>query len=142
MSTDQNIAVVRRIYEDVINRENKAALDDVIAPGIVVHDPFSGRTEGAEAFKGLLAFFDAAFPGHRVTVHRYIADGDSVAVLHTHYATHRGDFMGLPPTGRELVVDGIELFRLSEGRIAEFWRHDDDAGMLRQLGLLPAPGQQ
>ncbi|HWQ13186.1 MAG TPA: ester cyclase [Roseiflexaceae bacterium] len=141
MSTEQNIAIVRRIFDEVINQENKAALDDILAPDLVVNDPLNGRLQGAETFKGLLAFFDAAFPGHRVTVHRYIAEGDCVAVHHIHYARHAGDFMGLPPSGRELVVPGLELYRLSEGRIVEFWRHDDDAGMLRQLGLLPAPGQ-
>jgi steroid delta-isomerase-like uncharacterized protein len=141
MSTAQNIAIVRRIFDEVINQENKAALDDILAPDMITHDTINGRLEGAAAFKGLIAFFDAAFPGHRVTVQRYIADGDCVAVHHTHYARHTGDFMGLPPTGRELVVPGMELYRLSEGRVVEFWRHDDDAGMLRQLGLMPGGGQ-
>jgi steroid delta-isomerase-like uncharacterized protein len=137
MNTEQNTAIVRRIFDDVINNGDRALLDDILAPDMVTHDTLQGRIESAAAFKGLLAFFDAAFPGHRVTVEQIIAQGDYVAVLHTHYATHTGPFMELPPTGREIVVPGVEVYRLHDGRIAEFWRFDNDAGMLMQLGLMP-----
>jgi steroid delta-isomerase-like uncharacterized protein len=142
MSTDTNAAIARSLYDEAINKGNRALLDDILAPDMVAHDTIQGRLEGAAAFKGLLAFFDAAFPGHTASVEQVIAQGDYVAVLHTHYATHGGPFMGLPPTGREIVVPGVELFRLRDGRIAEFWRFDNDAGMLMQLGLLQPPGQQ
>ena len=141
MSTDQNVAIARSIYDDVINNGNRALLDDILAPDMVTHDTIQGQLEGAEAYKGLLAFFDAAFPGHTATVQQVIAQGDYVAVLHTHYATHAGPFMGLPPTGREIVVPGVEVFRLRDGRITEFWRYDNDVGMLMQLGLMQPPGQ-
>lgn len=139
MSTERNIAIARSVYDEVINRGNRALLDDILAPDLVAHDTIQGRLEGAEAFKGLLAFFDAAFPGHTATVEQTIAQGDYVAVLHTHYATHAGPFMGLAPTGRQLVVPGVEVFRMQDGRIAEFWRYDNDAGMLMQLGLMQPP---
>jgi predicted ester cyclase len=80
--------------------------------------------------------FQNAFPGHRTAVQQLVVEDDTVAVLHTHYAHHAGDFMGLAPTGRDVVVEGIELYRLSAGRIVEFWRHDDDAGLMRQLGMV------
>ena len=139
MSTERNTAIARSVYDDVINRGNRALLDDILAPDMVTHDTIQGRLEGAEAFKGLLAFFDAAFPGHTATVEQFIAQGDYVAVLHTHYATHSGPFMGLAPTGRQIVVQGVEVFRLRDGRIAEFWRYDNDVGMLTQLGLMQPP---
>lgn len=137
MSTEANKVLVRRIFEELINQENKAVIDEAFAPDVTIHDPFSGTTHGREAFRQLLGMFDAAFPGHRVAVEELIAEGDKVAVLHTHYATHNGPFMGLPPTGKQIVVNGLELFRLQDGKIAEFWRKDDDVSMLAQLGLLP-----
>lgn len=62
-----------------------------------------------------------------------------MAVLHTHTATHTGPFMNLAPTGVQAIVNGIELFRLADGEIVEFWRKDDDASLLMQLGAMPAP---
>ena len=139
MSIEQNKQVVRRTYDEVINQENHAVIDAIFAPDVIVHDPISGEARGVAAFRQMLGMFDAAFPHHRVSVEDITAAGDLVYVLHTHTATHGGPFLGLPPTGKQIVVNGIELFRLRDGKIVEFWRQDDDAGMLMQLGILPAP---
>lgn len=141
MSTEQNKAIVSRIYEELVNQEKKSVIDEVFAADAVIHDPFMGVITGPEGFRQLLGFFDAAFPGHRVQVHQIIADGDWVAVVHTHTAKHTGQFMHLAPTGKEVIVKGLEAMRLVNGQIVEFWRHDDDAGLLMQLGAMPAPGQ-
>ncbi len=141
MSTEQNKAIVSRIYEELINQENKGVIDEIYAENVIIHDPFMGTMTGVGAFKQLLSVFDTAFPGHRVKVEHIMAEGDYVAVLHTHTATHTGPFMNLPPTGKTAVVNGIELFRLSDGKIVEFWRKDDDVSLLMQLGALPTPGQ-
>lgn len=139
MSGVPNKANALRLYDEVINQEHQGVIDEIFAADVTVHDPFSGTSSGIEAFKGLLGMFDAAFPHHRVRVDQVIADGDYVAVLHTHLATHAGPFMGLPPTGRSIEVNGVELFRFADGKIAEFWRKDDDVSLLAQLGILPAP---
>ena len=139
MSTEQNKAIVTRIYEELLNQEKKAVIEEVYAPHVVIHDPFMGTMAGVEAFKQLLGVFDTAFPGHRVTVQNVTAEGDYVAVLHTHTATHTGQFMNIPPTGKPITVNGLELFRLTDGKIVEFWRKDDDVSLLMQLGALPAP---
>ena len=138
MSSEQNKAIVRRVYDQLINQEQPGLIDEIFAEDVVVHDPFMGVVAGSQAFKQLLGMFDTAFPGHRVEIHAMIAEGDWVSVVHTHTAVHTGPFMNLAPTGRAVIVHGVEVFRLSEGRIAEFWRHDDDAGLLRQLGALPS----
>ncbi len=140
MSVEQNKAIVSRTFHELINQEDKSVIDQVYAPNVVIHDPFMGTAQGVDAFRQLLGMFDTAFPGHRVTVESMVGEGDLVSVLHTHTATHTGDFMGMPPTGKTAVVNGIELFRLENGRIVEFWRKDDDVSLLMQLGMLPAPG--
>lgn len=139
MSSEQNKAIVSRIYAELINQENKAVIDELYAADVVVHDPFMGTMAGVEGFKQLLGVFDAAFPGHRVKIERLTAEGDYVSVLHTHTATHTGPFMHIPPTGKQVTVGGLELFRLHEGKIVEFWRKDDDVSLLMQLGAIPAP---
>lgn len=139
MSVEQNKAIARRIYDELLNQENKAVIDEIFADDVIIHDPFMGTMTGMAAFKQLLGVFDAAFPGHRVTVDQITAEGDYVSVLHTHTATHTGQFMALPPTGKKATVNGIELFRIVNGKIVEFWRKDDDVSLLIQLGALPAP---
>lgn len=136
---DAHRATALRLYDEVINQERQDVVDEIFAADAILHDPFTGTSRGAEAFKGLLGIFDTAFPHHRVVVERAIAEGDYVAVLHTHYATHNGPFLGMPATGKSVVVNALELFRFADGRIAEFWRKDDDASLLMQLGMLPAP---
>lgn len=139
MSTEQNKAIVRRIYEELLNQEKKSVIDEIYALDLITHDPFMGTVTGVDAFRQLLGMFDAAFPGHRAQVHHVFAEGDFVTVLHIHTGKHTGPFMGMPPTGRDIVINGVEVFRMQDGKIAEFWRHDDDAGLLMQLGIVPAP---
>ncbi len=137
--TERNAALVRRTYDEVINQEDSAVIDEIFAADVIVHDPISGEASGIDAFRRLLGMFDAAFPHHRVTVEAVVSQGDLVSVLHTHTATNAGSFMGMPPTGRTVVVNGLELFRVRNGKIVEFWRKDDDASLLMQLGMLPTP---
>lgn len=134
-----NKSLVLRFFEEVINQEQPAVIDEIFAADVVVHDPLSGLATGRPAVHGLLGVFDSAFPHRRVTVDWLVAEDDYVSALHTHYAVHAGSFLGLPPTGKSVVVNGIELFRVAGGQIVEIWRKDDDASLLMQLGMLSAP---
>lgn len=137
--TERNAALVRRTFDEVINQEQHAVIDEIFAADILVHDPFTGEARGIDAYRRLLGMFDAAFPHHRVAVEAITSQDDLVSVLHTHTATNTGSFLGMPPTGKTVVVNGLELFRVHDGKIVEFWRKDDDVSLLMQLGMLPAP---
>ena len=139
MPTEQNKMIARRLYDEVVNQEQAAVITELFAPDAVIHDPFMGTVTGADGFRQLLSVFDTAFPHHRVQIEGVTAEGDFVSVLHTHTATHTGPFMGMPPTGKQAIVGGIELFRIVNGKIVEFWRKDDDVSLLMQLGAIPAP---
>ena len=139
-SKASNAEIARRMFDELINQGNKAIIEELIAADATIHDPLSGVSQGRAAFAQLLAGFDTAFPHHRVEVHQIMADGEWVSVLHTHTAVHSGPFLGLPPTGRAIRVEGVEVMRIVDGKVVEFWRHDDDAGLLMQLGILPMPG--
>jgi steroid delta-isomerase-like uncharacterized protein len=135
--SEQNKQIVRRVYEEIIDANNIDAIDGLFAPDVVIHDTFMGERHGIDAYRQLVAFFLTAFPQEQTDLQIFVAEGDYVAILHTHNTTNTGSFMGLPPTGKTVHVPGLELYRLQDGKIVEFWRHDDDAGLMRQLGLLP-----
>ena len=139
MSTEENKAVVRRFFD---NAASGAGDDELIAEDIVYHGPaMLGEVHGREVFKQLLGVFRAAFPGFETEVKQLVAEGDVVAAWHTHRGRHTGEFAGVPPTGKAVEVDGLELLRVRDGRIAEFWHMDDFLGLMQQLGVVPAPGQ-
>jgi steroid delta-isomerase-like uncharacterized protein len=112
----------------------------LVSDDIVIHTQVPGIAPGREEFHAFMTGFFAAFPEQSVEVHEVLAEGDRVAARHTHHVTHGGEFAGLPPTGRQASVDGLELFRIEHGRIAEMWHHDDLLGLMQQLGAAPAPG--
>ncbi len=84
----------------------------------------------------------AAFEHLNVTVEEMVAEGDRVAARFTARGVHKGEFMGLPPTGTPIIMTGIEIFRIENGRIAELWGEANLLGLMQQLGIAPAPGQQ
>ena len=141
MSTEENKAVVRRLFEEVVNQGNLEALDELTTDDIVTHTPVPGIMPDREGFRQFLGVFLTAFPTQHTEVHDVIAEGDRVAVRHTHHVTHGGEFMGMPPSGREATVAGIEIFRVADGRIAEMWHQDDMLSLLQQLGAIPEPEQ-
>lgn len=136
MTNDQIKAMVIRLYAEAIDGDNEALIDEICHPEMVIQDPIQGTMHGREAFKQLIRFFKGAFPGFRTEIHQVIVEGDSIVIHHTHHCVHTGDFLGLPPTGNQVVVSGLELTRLRDGKFSEWWRHDDDAGLLRQIGVL------
>lgn len=138
--SEQNKGIVRQLF-DAVNQQDMARVESLIAPGAVFHDTLPLPAPGWAGFKQMLQMLLAAFPDHRATIEAMAAEGDLVTVLHTHHGTHTGELMGIPPTGRSIRVEGLELVRIEGGRIAEFWRHDDDLGMLIQIGAVAPPGQ-
>ncbi len=84
--------------------------------------------------------FRSAFPDLHFTVEDMIAEGDKVASRYTARGTHRGELMGLPPTGRGVTEVGIMISRLAEGKLVEDWHSPDNLGLIQQLGVVTFPG--
>jgi predicted ester cyclase len=78
-------------------------------------------------------------PDLRVTIEELVAEGDKVAVRRSYEGTHRGELLGIPPTGKQVRIGGISIFRLTEGKIAEHWEQLDRLALMQQLGVIPAP---
>ena len=138
MSTEENKAVVRQLFE-AINAYDLERVLDLATDDITVHTQVPGIEPGHDGFRTLMTIYFSAFPEQRVDIHELVAEGDRVLLRHTHHLVHGGDFAGMPPTGRQATVDGLELYRLRDGRIAEMWHHDDMLGLFQQLGAIPGP---
>ena len=143
MSAEENKAIVRREVEELYNPDGDLdAVDELFAPGYVLHDPSlpeSGR--GPESARQLASAFRSAFPDLHTTFDGAVAEGDKVAYRWTASGTHEGELMGIPPTGRRVQTSGMTINRFSGGRIAEDWYQSDDLGMMQQLGVIPSPDE-
>ena len=132
---ERNKQVVRRVFEDVLTQGRIEVERAIHTPDFVAHagDRSAGLEEDIAAAQG----WRDAFPDLVVTVEQLIAEGDRVAAFWTARGTNTGEGHGLPATGRSGAAQGITIFRLVGGRIAEEWNVMDQYGMLKQLGLLP-----
>jgi steroid delta-isomerase-like uncharacterized protein len=132
MSTEENKAVARRWFE-VWEKKEVGLIDELHAADYVGHIVGTpGPVRGREALKQLFTSYLAAFDVHR-TNEFIIAEGDMVVAYDTYRVTHKGEFAGIPPTGKELTVTGIDIYRIVDGKIVEQWYEMDLTGMLQQL---------
>ena len=143
MSTEDNKALVRYWIEEVINKGNLAVVDALCPPGYVGHNPhhpLKDQPVGPEEVKEhVVKWLHAVFPDLHQDIEEMIAEGDKVVVRWTNSGTHVGEFMGIPPTGKSFSIAGIDIHRLSGGKMAEHWHVVDLFGQLQQLGLIPQP---
>ena len=138
--SEENKAVVRRVWEEIANQGNYAVADELFAPDFVYHAPGTPELRGPEGFKQLIGMFRNAFPDLQFTVEDMIAEGDKVASRYTARGTHQGELMGLPPTGRQITEVGIVISRLVDGKLVEDWHSPDNLGLIQQLGVATLPG--
>ena len=131
---------MRRFEEEAWNRRNPAVVDELFAPDYVAHLPGSPPLDRA-GHRDFIAAFQVAFPDGRSTTEDLLAEGDRVAWRWTFRGTQRGEFQGLPPTGKPVALTGISILRVAGGQVVESWHNADTLGLLQQLGVIPAPGQ-
>jgi len=139
MSVEQNKAIVRRFVEEVPNKGNMAVADELLSPHYVGHNLPPGMPSGPEGLKQMVTMFHTAFPDFHVVIEDQVAEGDKVVNRVTVSGTHKGQFMVIAPTGKQVTVSGIQFWRLADGKIEELWFNRDDLGMMRQLGVIPTP---
>jgi steroid delta-isomerase-like uncharacterized protein len=136
--SEENKAVVRR-WVEAFNEGNLDAVDDLLTDSYVRHDPNSPEVRGPEEEKQLIAMYRSAFPDLRFTVEDMVAEADKVVARVGISATHEGELLGIPPSGRRLSFTAMELYRLEGGKIDEQWVNVDTLGMMQQIGAIPAP---
>ena len=139
MSVDEIREVGRRFVEEVINKQNLAAADELVAENFVELDPLPGQAQGREGLKQILAMFFAAFPDLHWTVEEDAAEGEKMWSRFTWRGTHRGDFLGVPATGNQVEVNGVVIDRIVEGKMVDSRILMNELSLMQQLGVIPPP---
>jgi steroid delta-isomerase-like uncharacterized protein len=140
--SEENKTLIQHFVEEAFNQGNLEAAEEIYAPIFISHDPTTPGGQGTpDDVKQFVNTYRTAFPDGHTTVEGSIAEGDRVAYRWTFRGTHQGELMGIPPTGEQVTITGITINRLSGGKIEEQWNNFDQLGVLRQLGVAPAPGQ-
>ena len=136
-----NAAISRRLFEEAWNAGNLSVIDELVATDAVGHDPsLPEEIRGPEGLKRQISVYRAAFPDVQFTIEDEIAQGDKVALRWTARGTHRGELMGLAPTGKAAKVTGITIDKIADGKVVESWVEWDNLGLAQQIGAAPPPG--
>lgn len=145
-AADANTTLVRRFVDDLWNAANLAVADEIFAADCMPHTlhhntvDFGGRY-GPKHIKLIVAAWRAAFPDWHIAVTDMVAGDDKVMLVTRGTGTHLGELMGIPPTGRHVTFTGMRIFRIAEGKIAEYWVLWDWVGLWQQLGTIPSRAQ-
>jgi steroid delta-isomerase-like uncharacterized protein len=136
--SEQNKIIVCRAIEEVWNRGNYEIVDDLTASDIVVHSSTPGEEiHGHKGVKQFYATLRASFPDLHFTIEDQVAEGDRVVTRWTARATHTSEYQGIPPTGKQYMMKGIDIDRIANGKIVECSSIEDQLGLLQQLGVVP-----
>ena len=142
MSPEQNKALARQMVAEIFNRGNISRADEFLAPGFVEREELPpGIPRDREGVKQLTAVLHSAFPDFNATIDDLLAEGDKVVIRQTWTGTQKGEWMGMPPTGKTVSFGVIDIIRIAGGKFVEHWGQMDSMGMMQQLGVIPAPGE-
>jgi steroid delta-isomerase-like uncharacterized protein len=134
----ENKAIVRRLYEAVWNERKLEVVDELISPSHALHEPtVSGSQVGPEAYRQQVARFTTPFPDLRFAIEDIVSENDKLVVSWIISGTHKGEFMGIPPTGKKISVEGITINHIANGKILDSYVSWDALGLMRQLGVGP-----
>ena len=133
MSEAENKALIRRLVKGWQAGHEPAVAQEILSDDFVERSGLAdhGAKEAAIAAFG---YMWRAFPDFAVRIKLQIAEGDLVATLKTFSGTHQGEFMGIPPTGRQIAFDVFDMLRVRDGQVVEHWNVQDYAGLMKQLG--------
>jgi steroid delta-isomerase-like uncharacterized protein len=131
--SEQNKAIVRRISEEVWNQGKLNVADELYASDYVDHNAPPGSPGGLAGFKGTVTMLRASFPDLVLTLDQTLAEGDRVAIRQTIRGTHKGPFMGVAATGKQVSFGGMVFVRIENGKVVERWGIIDVPGLMGQL---------
>ncbi len=138
MSVEDNKAMYRRLIEEGFNRGDDAIIDEIMSPDFVEHEPIPVQASGREGVRQYFAMMRSASPDFHITIENVLGEGDLVAARVTARGTQTGLLMGIPPTGKQVTLEVMDLCRFAGGRMVEHWGVGDNLGMMQQLGVIPA----
>jgi len=135
--SEENKALARSSWEEIVNKQNPQAIDEVYAPNFVWHEPDQDIQGSEQARQFASTFFDA-FPDINISVEDVIAEGDKAVTRYTIRGTHQGETEEFgPPTEKQMELKGITIHRFEGDKIVEEWEAYDNLSVMQQLGLVP-----
>ena|SRR5581483_350489 len=135
---EQNKALARRYFSELMNQGRLELIPELMAPDFAFRIPtLPEPVHGHEGMKQFVTGLRNAFPDLQFAIDREMADGDKVAIRWIITGTHKGPFLGAPPSGNHIKDQGIDIFRFRDGQIAEIWVNENDLGLLQQLNVIP-----
>ena len=140
MSTEENKAIARRVNDEIWSEGHLDVIDELFADDFVA--TIVGAPEqirGPQGFREFVVTYRTAFPDLRITVDEQFAEGETVVTRWTATGTNEGELMGMPATGKQVTTAGININRISGGKLVEGWGLFDQLGLLQQLGAVPVP---
>jgi steroid delta-isomerase-like uncharacterized protein len=144
MEAERNKALILRLWDESVNKGNLAVIDELVAPHYAADDPVSAEPpRGPAAAKRVVTLFRTAFPDIQFTADEVIAEGNRVVARWTARGTHRGPFLGVPPTGRTVTLRIVDILTVEEGKLTGMWALFDRLDVLQQLGVqVSLPGER
>jgi steroid delta-isomerase-like uncharacterized protein len=137
---ERNKALSQRFNDEIKNKHNLNAIDELLSPDFVNHSEVPGFPSTRAGVKAFFSYWVQAFPDLACTVHSRVAEGDRVVDFFTLEGTHRGEFLGIPATGKRVKYDGMHIFAFADGQITGHWNVLDLLTLMMQLGAVPMPG--
>jgi predicted ester cyclase len=133
---DENKRIVRRVLEELFERGNLDATDELVHPDFVNHEAPPGNPQGPEGLAETIRWLHSLWGPMHADIEDEISEGDKVVARMTMHGRHVGEFLGRPPTGKEFATKQIHVYRLEGGKVIEHWSVRDDLGQALQLGLI------
>jgi steroid delta-isomerase-like uncharacterized protein len=131
-------AIAQRWFTEVVTEGNLDAADEICGPDFVDHDPLPGTGADLDGLKEGITQIRAAFPDIQAEADDILVEGDRVAVRSTMRATHEGDFLGIPASGKRIEVANYDFVRMDGDKCVEHWGVIDSAALMEQIGAVPA----
>ena len=128
-----NIEIITR-FEYAFRAADHTTIDELCAPGLVDHNPAPDEELTLAGFKQKVAGFKAGFPDLKEDLQDILASGDTVATRWVVTGTHQQELMGIPASGQRIRVEGMNFYRLKDGRVTDIWTQFDGVALMQQLG--------
>ena len=133
MSVQENFAAMEK-FGAAVNSGKLEGLREAVAANALDHDPAPEKGWGRKDYIRMFSEMRASFPDLNVAVDKVVSDNDNIAIAYTLTGTHKGNFLGVAPTGRRISARGVQIARFEDGKLVERWGSSDQLGILQQIG--------